>query len=72
MNIPSKNFTVKIGAYIYEVEYSDDIASEGRVFGSTHNHTQKIFLDPKMKDQKRDNTFLHELLHACMFVNGLS
>ncbi len=71
MKLPKEDFTVKIGPFIYEVKYSADIAEEGQVFGSTHSNNQNIFLDPNKKPQKIEQTFIHELFHACMFVNGL-
>ncbi len=71
MKLPESNFTVKVGPFVYEVIYSSEIADESSVFGSTHNNDQKIFLDPQRKKQKQEQTFIHEILHACMFVNGL-
>lgn len=72
MILPTKNFTVKIGPFIYEVVYSDDVSKEGNVFGSTHNNNQKIYIQKSdIKPQKQEQTFLHELIHACHFVNGL-
>lgn len=72
MKIPEKDFKIKIGAFIYEVIYSDAVAKEGEVFGSTHSNDQKIYLDPNRKKQKIEQTFIHEVLHAILFVNGLS
>jgi len=73
MNLPDRDFNVKIGPFIYEVIYSDDISQESNVFGSTHSNQQKIFIQKsELKRQKREQTFLHELLHACHFINGLT
>lgn len=72
MKIPSENFTIKIGPLDYDVCYSADIANEGESFGSTHNNEQRIFIDPAKKRQKQEHTFIHELLHAIFFVNGLT
>jgi len=71
MKLPATDFTVKVGPFVYEVIYSDNVAEEGQVFGSTHNNEQKIFLDPRKKKQKQEQAFIHEVLHACTFVNGL-
>lgn len=71
MKIPKENFVIKVGPFEYKVKYSDDVADEGNVFGSTHNNDQVIFLDPKRPWQKVEQTFIHELLHACTFVSGL-
>jgi hypothetical protein len=72
MKLPKQNFKLKVGPFEYEVKYSSDIAAEGECFGSTHNNDQNIFLDPNRKLQKIEQTFIHELLHACAFVNGLT
>ena len=71
MNLPKKNFKIKIGPFVYEVIYSEGLAEEGDYFGCTYNDQQKIILDPNKKEQKLEQTFIHELLHACDFVNGL-
>jgi len=63
---------IKIGPYIYEVYESKDVGNEGNVFGSCHNDDQKIFISPEHKKQKKELTFFHEILHACMFVSGLT
>ncbi len=72
LNLPKKNFNIKVGPYVYRVCYSADIANEGQAFGSTHNDNQRIFIDPQRPLQKMEQTFLHEILHACTFVNGLA
>lgn len=72
MTLPKKNFTIKVGPFTYQVKYSLEIAEEGQAFGSTHNNEQMIFLDPNKPIQKIEQTFLHEVLHACSFMNGLA
>lgn len=72
MNIPKKDFSIKVGPFEYEVIYSDDVTHENSTFGSTHNTNQKIFLCPQYKQQKIEQTFIHELMHALMFISGLS
>lgn len=72
MRIPTKDFKIKIGPFIYEVIYSDGVSKEGNVFGSTHNDQQIIYLQKSgIKRQKQEQTFVHELLHAIHFVNGI-
>lgn len=72
MNLPKTDFHVKVAGLTYEVVYSDDVSTEGNCFGSTHNNTQKIFLQRNsIKQQKLDQTFIHELLHAASFISGL-
>lgn len=64
--------SVKVGGLVYEVVESADIANEGNVWGSTHMKKQKIFLDPDEKDQKKEQTFLHEIMHAVWEGAGLN
>lgn len=68
MKIPSK---VKIGGFDLTVKIDKDVALEGQIFGSTHCQTQTIFLDPTTTQQKREQTFLHEILHAISWQAGL-
>lgn len=72
MKVPTKDFTLRIGPFDYDVIYSEEVANEENCFGSTHNNEQKIFLEPKRKRQKIEQTLIHEVLHACAFVSGLS
>ena len=69
MKIPKR---VKIGAYIYQVELSEDIGREGDCYGSTHHSSEKIFIDPYYSKTKQKTTFIHELLHAIFEVSGLN
>ena len=69
MTIPK---IVKVGPYVYDVISDENVANEGACFGSTHNDHLKIFIDPNKPEQKQKQTFVHELLHACMFVAGLT
>lgn len=43
MKIPKK---IKIGGFIWEVKFSQDVAIEGNAFGSAHMRRQKIFIEP--------------------------
>ncbi len=71
MILPTTEFDVKVGPFLYHVKYSKEVAREGSCFGCTHNNEQEIYLDPDVKPQKLKQTLLHEILHACTFVNGL-
>lgn len=62
---------VKINGFTWQVVLSKDVAHEGNAFGSTHHHSQTIFLDPSNTEQKQAHTFLHELTHAALFSSGL-
>lgn len=72
MTLPKKNFIVKIGPFRYQVIYSEEVADEAEVFACCNNNKQLIYLDPDKPLQKIQQSFLHEVCHACMFVNGLS
>lgn len=69
MKIPNK---IKIGAYIYKIKFSEDVANEGDCYGSTHHSTENIFIAPKYSQAKKETTFIHELLHAVFEVAGLN
>jgi len=69
MKIPKK---IKVGPLTYEVFVSKDVTNEGDCWGSTHYRTQKIFLTPDSKEDHREETFVHELLHACLETSGLN
>ena len=71
MKLPKKDFEVKIGPFVYEVKYSQGVSDEGECFGSTHNNRQVIYLQPDLKRQKTEQTFIHEIMHACDWVSGL-
>lgn len=72
MKIPTENFSIKIGPLSYEVIYSKDVTWEQDSYGTTHNAHEKIFLSPDYSQQKREVTFLHEVMHACFEVGGLN
>lgn len=62
---------LKIGGFDWTVEKNQHVANEGSVFGTTHTHTQKFFLDPSTTDQKNEQTLIHEIVHAVMWQSGL-
>jgi hypothetical protein len=69
MTIPKK---LKLGAFDWTVQESQDVAREGCVYGSTHFRTQKIFIDPDITEDNKAETFLHELLHTAVYHSGLT
>ena len=62
---------VKIGGFDWTIHENQDVAREGNIFGSTHFTTQKIFIEPGLPEQKRDQTLLHETMHAIWWQTGL-
>lgn len=71
MKIPEKDFKIKVGPFIYNVIYSKDVALEGGCYGSNHNRTQRIFLEPGNSKERTEETFLHEVIHSFTANNGL-
>ena len=66
---------IKIIGFDWEIvtgKKGDDVSYEGSCFGSTHVHTQKIFLDKDTSQQNQEQCFIHEILHAIWWQVGLS
>lgn len=72
MKLPKANFKVKIGPFTYDVMYSEDVTEEGDCFGSCHHDRQKIYLGPQYNKDITEQTFIHEILHCCVYVSGLT
>jgi len=68
MKIPKK---VKISGLVFTVEESEKISNQSNVWGSTHFKKQRIFIDPSETQQKKEHTFLHEILHCCIWSCGI-
>lgn len=62
--------TLKIGGFVWQVEFNKDVSYEGNCWGSTHTDSQKIFIQPDIPKQKIAQTLLHEILHACVSSAG--
>lgn len=56
----------------WEVKQSKEIAREGNCYGSTHHTPQRIYIDPELPQQKKEQTFIHELLHVAWDGAGLT
>lgn len=69
MKIPKR---VKIGGFWWTIKLDKNVAFEGQVYGSTHFPSQTIFLDPRLPQQKLEQTFIHELLHAINWQYGVA
>lgn len=67
MKIPKK---VKIGAHIYEVVFRDDMDDAN--LGVCRPAKLKIFVDSTLPQSQKEETFLHEVLHAIFHQVGLS
>lgn len=68
MKLPKK---IKIQGFIWTIEQSRDLSTEGACYGSCHYSTQKIFIQPGMTEQKTGEVLLHEIMHACIAQVGL-
>ncbi len=68
MKIPDK---LKIGGFEWAIKEDVEVTDMQGVFGSTHSYTQKIFLDPKISQQKKEHTLIHEVMHAIWWQTGL-
>lgn len=72
MTLPKEDFTVRVGPFTYAVKYSKLAATAGDVCGQTQHQELTILIDPSMAKEQQDQTFLHEVTHACCYVSGLS
>lgn len=69
MKIPK---ILKIAGLIWNVKQDKSVTHEGECYGTTHHNYQNIFLDPMTTKQKREETLIHEILHAVWHSYGLS
>lgn len=69
MKIPKE---IKIGGFIWTVDYNEAVSNEGNAFGSTHYRKQRIFLDKNETQQKKEQCLLHEIMHALLWQSGSS
>lgn len=61
MNIPKE---VKIGGFIVNVEFVDNLIVERRHCGEYNGRTNIITIDKAISQQQKEDTFIHELLEA--------
>lgn len=64
MNIPSK---IKVGGVEYTVE---ELTDDPESIGLCLYDSLIIKVDPRLKQQKKQQVFIHELLHACFHEAG--
>lgn len=69
MKIPKE---IRYSGLVWKIEESEPVSNEGNVFGSTHFRKQKIFIDPSENQLKKEQTFLHELMHVVWDVAGFN
>ena len=70
MKIPLE---IKVGGINYQVELVDHIAYEGEGFrwGECNYQEAKIRIWKELSEQKRHQTFIHELTHAIFHEAGI-
>jgi len=64
---------IEIGGHDYRVRFMDGekSGSENRyLFGMNNPRTCEIFLDEKLVTSRRNETFLHEVIHCILVNNG--
>lgn len=63
MNIPKK---LKVGGheYIVEITKSYEESKGHENWGRTNHAKLKIYIDQELSETKKEETFIHELLHA--------
>lgn len=69
MEFPTK---INIFGFEWTISESEDIATEGRVYGSTHFETQRIFIEPNLSEQFKMCVIWHEIMHIMLYYTGLS
>jgi hypothetical protein len=69
MIIPKK---VKVCGLVYNVEENAKASSSADVYGITDHYKQSIILDPRVSQEKKEQTFVHEVLHAIWDSVGLN
>ncbi|MGX7299090.1 hypothetical protein [Enterococcus gilvus] len=70
MKIPTE---IKVGGILYHVQLVDHIPNEGEGFrwGECDYQEAKIRLWKELSDQKKHQTFVHELTHAIFHEAGI-
>ena len=71
MKLPSKDFTVKIGPFTYDVIYSVEVSEQSSSYGSINHSTFKIFIDSSKPKQRQEESFVHEIIHAIFSASGI-
>lgn len=62
---------LKIGGFEWTVEESEEVAGTNDIFGLNYPREQKIYLKPGMTKQLKEETLIHEVIHAIFWQTGL-
>ena len=71
LNLPSKNFKIKVGPFTYNVEYDDKVPDAKYAYGVANSSDQIIALATDLSPERLEETFLHELIHIIHITAGL-
>lgn len=62
---------LKIGGFEWVVEENEEVAGTNDIFGLNYPKEQKIYLKPGLTKQLKEETLIHEVLHAIFWQTGL-
>ena len=62
--------TIKVAGVDYDVRIVDEIENNPNNMGVTLHHKSVIQIKRNMSKDKQEQTFIHELLHACFYEAG--
>ena len=64
---------LKIGPYIYKVEYKDEVMlGDFECAGiSNHDVDQRIEICTKYSEHRQRQALIHEIMHACLYTTGI-
>lgn len=73
LNAPSMKIPkiLRINGLKFRVTRDKNVAREGNCYGAIHHYTQNIFIDPDAKEDRQEQAFLHEIIHAVFETSGL-
>ena len=62
---------VKVGPYIIDVVESKELQNKGNCNGCFDSDNLKITIYEQQNKQLKKDTLIHEIFHACIYVNNL-
>lgn len=63
---------VRVGAFTFAVDLAPIPTEHQPAWGVTTPHLERIVLEPSQRGNFLRDTFLHEVIHACLFVSGVN
>jgi len=73
MNLPKKDFKIKIAPFTFDVKYVDELKTPAGTKANGHIHMikQEIRLAKDLTKERTEATLLHEVLHGLIHNTGL-